>query len=67
MGSPVLNTNSPLPTSKVTAVGVVGAIVTIVIFLVNLIFHVQMPDGVVSLISLVLMSAAGYLKKEKKL
>jgi hypothetical protein len=65
MGSPVLNTSSNLPTSKVTAAAVTGAIVTIVVFLLNVIFHVEVPDAVASLLSLVLMTSAAYIKREK--
>lgn len=60
MGSTVLT-----PTPKVTAAMVAGAIVTVLAFLVNLVFHVDMPVEVGTLINLVIMSAAAYFKRDK--
>lgn len=60
MGSTVLT-----PTPKITAAAVTGAIVVILSWLVNVIFHVDLPVEIGSLFNLVLMTAAGYIKRDK--
>lgn len=60
MGSSVLK-----PTPKVTAAAVVGAIVVILSWLVSVIFHVDLPVELGTLLNLVLMTAAGYIKRDK--
>lgn len=60
MGNSVLT-----PTPKITAVAVTGAIVVILSWLVNVIFHTDLPIEIGSLINLVLMTAAGYITRDK--
>lgn len=60
MGSSVLT-----PTPKVTAAAVTGAIVVILSWLVNVIFHADLPVELGTLVNLVLMTAAGYIKRDK--
>lgn len=60
MGSSVLT-----PTPKVTAAAVTGAIVVILTWLVSVIFNVDMPVEIGSLLNLVLMTVAGYIKRDK--
>lgn len=60
MGSSVLT-----PTSKVTTAAVVGAIIVIITWLVNVVFHTDPPVELGSLLNLVFMTAAAYIKRDK--
>ena len=66
MGDSVLNNSSNYtPTPKVTAAAVVGSIVVIVTWLVNYIWHADLPVELGSLLNLVLMVGAAYIKRDK--
>lgn len=60
MGSTVLT-----PTPKVTAAAVTGAIVVILTWLVSVLFHTDLPVEIGSLLNLILMTAAAYIKRDK--
>lgn len=60
MGSNVLT-----PTSKVTTAAVVGAVVVIVTWLVNVIWNVDPPVVLGSLVTWVVTVLAAYIKRDK--
>ena len=54
------------PTPKMTAVGIAGSVTVILLYLVKVIFNVDMPAEVASAITAVISFGAGYLKRDER-
>lgn len=61
-----MNAPTAAPTSKVTAVALSGAIVTIVAWIASR-AGIDMPAQVVAALTTLVLAAAGYFKVERKL
>lgn len=53
-----------LPTSKVTAAAVAGAMTIVFVYLVQLIYNVDIPAVVATAITAIITFATGYMTKE---
>lgn len=61
MTNPSTTEWTPIP--KVTTAAVIGAVVTIIAWIVQVVGHVDLPMVVMSAIQLVVMSLTAYFKK----
>lgn len=60
-----MNNGRYQPTSKVSAAMLAGAITTICVWLLSELTNINIPAGVESAITVIIMAAAGWIKEER--
>ena len=60
------NQPTPEPTPKMAAVGIAGSITVIVLYLVKMLFNVDVPGEVASALTAVISFGAGYLNRDER-
>lgn len=59
-----MNQDSLLPTNKVAAVGLTGALTIVLVYVLSLL-HVNLPPEVSAALTMIISTGAGYLIKER--
>lgn len=60
-----VNQPTPAPTRKVAATGIAGAVSVVLIYVLQVLFNINIPAEVASAITLILSFISGYLVKEE--